>query len=177
MTIEAALKFIAEGIAEGSAAALLKAPVAAAFDAIFLWRSGDKKRSEALKGAWSGTVNQTDGTKAEKYRFVFRLQRPKGSKHLEGRGLLWPASQRNDPKIRDIDELRLVARCQGSFLVIDFRNAKDSKEQFGTIMAKVSGDSETMTGRFAAISLADSTPVGGSLDVKKQSSILDVKLN
>src|SRR5687768_771329 len=99
------LKFVVEGASEGAVAAILKDPAAQAFDAIYKWLFRSARKSEALRGVWSGTVTQSSGTMKGKYRLILRFERRRGSALLVGRGLLWPESDGNNPRLKELDAL------------------------------------------------------------------------
>jgi len=171
------LKFLAEGATEGAVAAILKDPAVQAFDAIYKWLFRSARKSEALRGVWSGPVTQTSGATRGKYRLILRFERRRGSALLVGRGLLWPDSEGNKPTLKNLDFLTFAATLQGDYLRIDFRNADEDKVQFGAIIAEVSGGRETLSGYFTAIAIDDKRPVSGSVTLAKQETMLDIKLS
>lgn len=170
------LKFIGQEAAQGAIGAILKEPVVMAFDGLYKWFFKSARVSQALNGIWHGTVEQTSGTKQGKYRLLLRFVRRRGSALLEGRGLLWPDAQKNNPKLLNITALHFAAYLQGEHLRIDFRNADPNKVQFGAILAEVSGKRDTITGNFAAIAISDKKPAAGSVTLSKRETMLDITL-
>jgi hypothetical protein len=171
LVLNETLRFLAGKGVEAFISRIFENATIGAIDKIYNWMSEKAKAAAALEGLWAGTVTQSIGSKKGKYKLILRLKRKRNSDLLLGRGLLWSTKYKDPPLSKETDVLDFTAIKTGDFLRLDFRNANESKVQFGTIIGKLlSGHKDKFKGHFAAISIIDQEPVSGTLQLNNMNN-------
>jgi len=137
---------------------------------------GKEKESRDLFGKWEGVFIQESGKHSGQYKLIIEFSDVPGKDIAAGIALYWKKSIRN-PSLDDFDALVFTGAYEkNGYLRLDFKNIDTKCVQFGTVIASISNDNNTISesrkgrgkARWSAVSANDATIVHGTLKLNRK---------